>query len=365
MYKKIAVLPGDGIGPEVMIEAVNALKTISQVYGHQFEFQEGLIGGAAIDAVGDALPAETVALCKSSDAILFGSVGGPKWENLPPNEQPERKGLLGIRQHFGLFANLRPSFVYPELAAQSVLQPAIVGAGFDLLIVRELTGGIYFGPRGTEELTDGGKKAWDTMLYTTAEIERIGRIAFEAARKRSGRLASVDKANVLDSSVLWREVMTNLAQDYPDVELTHLYVDNAAMQLVKWPRQFDVIVTENMFGDILSDISSVLSGSLGMIPSASLAEGSYGLYEPAGGSAPDIAGQGIANPIAQILSAAMMLKYSFDLTEESAAIERAVQQVLAKGYRTVDIYRGEGDKVGTETMGARIVDRIQKTGINN
>ncbi len=358
MQRKIAVMAGDGIGPEVMAEATKVLAKVAVKFGHSFEFKLGLIGGAAIDAVGDALPAETLALGEASDAILFGSVGGPKWETLPRDQQPERRGLLGIRKHFKLFANLRPSVVYSELAAQSVLRADIVGQGFDVLIVRELTGGIYFGKPREIVVTHAGKRAVDTMVYTSAEIERIARVGFEAARKRSKKLTSVDKANVLDSSVLWREVVASLAADYPDVELNHLYVDNAAMQLVKNPRQFDVIVTENMFGDILSDLSSVLPGSLGMIPSASLGEGNFGLYEPAGGSAPDIAGLGIANPIAQILSVAMLLKYSFGLNAEAEAIEKAVHETIQAGLRTADIWTEETTKVKTAEMGKAILERI-------
>lgn len=359
MHKKIAVLAGDGIGPEVMAEALKVLDVVAKRFEHTFEYAEALIGGAAIDGAGKALPEETIAICENSDAILFGSVGGPKWETLPREEQPERAALLPIRQHFKLYANLRPSSVYPELAAQSILRPDIVGEGFDIMIVRELTGGIYFGrPREIVEAGEGIKVARDTMVYQSNEIERIGRVAFEIARGRTGHLTSVDKANVLDNSVLWRSVMVGLAPEFPDVELKHLYVDNAAMQLVKNPRQFDTIVTENLFGDILSDLSSVLPGSLGMIPSASLGKGKFGLYEPAGGSAPDIAGQGIANPIAQILSAAMMLRYSFDLETEALAIESAVHQAIADGFRTGDIFHSEGQKVSTSDMGNAIRDRI-------
>lgn len=358
--KNIAILAGDGIGPEIMAEAQKVLNAVEKRFGYKFEYSEALIGGIAIDTLGSAFPDETRKACESADAVLFGAVGGPKWETLPPKEQPERAALLPIRKAFRLFANLRPSIIYPPLAAQSPLKPAIVGNGFDILIVRELTGGIYFGqPRTTETLPDGGERATDSMVYTTSEIERIGRIAFEAARKRTRNLCSVDKANVLDNGVLWRKTMQTIAKDYPDVTLTHLYVDNAAMQLVKNPQQFDVIVTGNMFGDILSDLASVLPGSLGMIPSASLgADGNFGLYEPAGGSAPDIAGQGIANPIAQILSAAMLLRYSFSYEDAAHSIENAVVTTLADGYRTGDIM-GEGCRqVSTEEMGNAIAERI-------
>lgn len=358
MHKKVAVLPGDGIGPEVMAQATAVLEKVGQEFDHTFEVREGLVGGAAYDVTGDALPQETISLAEESDAILFGSVGGPKWEHLPRNAQPERRALLTLRSHFGLYANLRPSRVYPELASQSALRHESVALGFDLLIVRELTGGIYFGkPR---ETTGQGKEkvALDTMRYRYDEIERIAHVAFQAAQKRRKSLVSVDKANVLDCSVLWREVVEQVAKDYSDVKLSHLYVDNAAMQLILKPNQFDVLLTGNLFGDILSDISSVLPGSLGMIPSASLNQSAFGLYEPAGGSAPDIAGQGVANPIAQILSVALMLQHSFGLLEEARAVEKSVENVLQQGLRTGDIFQDGYRQVGTKEMGQAIVENI-------
>ncbi len=357
---KIAVLPGDGIGPEVMAEAMKVLDRVEEKFSVRFERVTANVGGVAIDREGKALPDSTVALCRQSDAILFGSVGGPKWESLPPDEQPERGALLPLRKIFGLFCNLRPAIVFPALAGNSSLKPEIVDGGFDLLVVRELTGGIYFAqPKGI----DGAgpeRTGFDTMKYSEAEVERIARVAFEAAGKRRKKVCSIDKANVLSTSVLWREVVDRVAKDYPDVELSHMYVDNAAMQLCRWPKQFDVMLCGNMFGDILSDEAAMLTGSLGMLPSASLAEGSFGLYEPSGGSAPDIAGQGIANPIAQILSAAMMLKYSFGLGGAALAVEKAVEAVLDEGYRTADIYQGRPGEVKVDTagMGDAIVARI-------
>lgn len=360
MKKKIAVLAGDGIGPEVMTQALAVLERVGEVFGHDFQIQEALVGGAAWDEFGDALPEETLQIASQSEAILFGSVGGAAWQSLPAAQQPERRALLGLRSHFDLFANLRPSLVYPQLAGHSVLKEEIVRGGFDLLIVRELTGGIYFGPRETVS-KDGRKEARDTMVYDEGQIERIARVAFLAAMKRGKRLVSVDKANVLYCSVLWREVVSRLArEEFFEVELSHLYVDNAAMQLVMNPGQFDVILTGNMFGDILSDLSSVLPGSLGMIPSASLGEGSFGLYEPAGGSAPDIAGQDKANPVAQILSVALMLKHSFGLLDEAGAIEEAVFKALEDGYRTADIALLSQRMVGTKQMGEAIVQRISR-----
>jgi 3-isopropylmalate dehydrogenase len=317
------------------------------------------VGGAGIDATGRALPAETLALCERSDAILFGSVGGPQWDHLPPAEQPERGALLPLRKHFGLFANVRPAMVFPALAASSVLRPDIVGEGFDLLIIRELTGGIYFGqPKGREPAGERGERAFDTLEYTTVEIERIARVAFAAARRRGHKVTSIDKANVLTTMVLWREVVTRIGKEYPDVALNHLYVDNAAMQLVRAPRQFDVILADNMFGDILSDEAAQLTGSLGMLPSASLAEGRFGLYEPAGGSAPDIAGQGIANPMAQILCVAMMLRFSFDQAEAADAIEAAVRRTLDDGLRTADIAQPGEAAVGTAALGDAVVSHL-------
>ncbi|HEX9593240.1 MAG TPA: 3-isopropylmalate dehydrogenase [bacterium] len=358
MYR-IAVLPGDGIGPEVMAEALKVLAAVAERFGFTYATEEAPVGGAGIDATGRALPAETLALCERSDAILFGSVGGPQWDHLPPAEQPERGALLPLRKHFGLFANVRPAMVFPALAASSVLRPDIVGEGFDLLIIRELTGGIYFGqPKGREPAGERGERAFDTLEYTTVEIERIARVAFAAARRRGHKVTSIDKANVLTTMVLWREVVTRIGTEYPDVALNHLYVDNAAMQLVRAPRQFDVILADNMFGDILSDEAAQLTGSLGMLPSASLAEGRFGLYEPAGGSAPDIAGQGIANPMAQILCVAMMLRFSFDQAEAADAIEAAVRRTLDDGLRTADIAQPGEATVGTAALGDAVVHHL-------
>ncbi len=354
---KIAVLSGDGIGPEIMDEALKVLDAVEKKYDVNFERTFANVGGIGIDKEGKALPDSTVEICKNSGAILFGSVGGPKWETLPPEEQPERAALLPLRKIFGLFCNFRPAIVFPALTASSSLKESVIEGGFDLLVVRELTGGIYFAsPKGIEG--EGGERTgFDTMKYSVAEIERITHVAFEAARKRGKKVCSIDKANVLSTSVLWREVVERIAKEYPDVELTSMYVDNAAMQLVRWPKQFDVMLCSNMFGDIISDEAAMLTGSLGMLPSASLAEGSFGMYEPSGGSAPDIAGQGIANPIAQILSTSMMLRYSFDMIEAADAIDAAVEKVLDDGYRTADIYQGtEGEKkVGTAEIGDAII----------
>lgn len=351
--KKIAVLPGDGIGPEVMAEAIKVLETIGPRYDVSFAFTQAHVGGAAIDHHGTALPQSTVDLCKASDAILFGSVGGPKWEKLPPEQQPERGALLPLRKMFNLYANLRPAIIFKQLKEASPLKSEIIGDGFDIMIIRELTGGIYFGqPKGRE-----GLKAYDTLVYTEPEVERIARVGFETARKRARKLTSIDKANVLTTMVMWREVVLRVAKEYPDVELNHMYVDNAAMQLVRNPRQFDVVLCDNMFGDILSDEASMITGSLGMLPSASLSEGSFGLYEPAGGSAPDIAGKGIANPIAQILSAAMMLKYSFGLGAAYDDIFKAIGTVLDEGYRTGDIMSAGMKQIGTREMGDLIAAR--------
>ncbi len=356
---RIAVLPGDGIGPEVMAEAQKVLDKIAGKYELKFDFDRADVGGAAIDRHGKALPEATVESCRNADAILFGSVGGPKWENLPPEEQPERGALLPLRKIFGLFANLRPAIVFPQLQHASPLKAEIVAGGFNVLVVRELTGGIYFGqPKGND-----GVRGFDTMVYTADEIRRIGHIAFDAAMKRDKRVTSIDKSNVLNAMVLWRKVITELAAEYPEVTLSHMYVDNAAMQLVKNPRQFDVMLCGNMFGDILSDEASMITGSMGMLPSASLAEAMegelpFGLYEPSGGSAPDIAGQGIANPIAQILSAAMMLKYSFGLSEAYDDIYGAIEAVLDEGYRTGDIMSDGMQQIGTAEMGDRIAGKI-------
>lgn len=362
---KIAVLPGDGIGPEVMNEARKALAKVSAKFDIQFETEEKLVGGAALDDCGHPLPEDTVAACEAADAILFGSVGGPKWENLEPDLQPERGALLPLRKHFGLFANLRPAVCFPALTHASPVKEDRIAGGFDVLCVRELTGGIYFGqPKGIEE-RDGEKVAIDTMVYHKSEIERIAHVAFLAAQKRDGRLTSIDKANVLQNGILWRETVEEVAKAYPGVKLDHLYVDNAAMQLISRPRDFDVVLAPNLFGDILSDEMAMIAGSLGMLSSASLGQSKgdglyFGLYEPSGGSAPDIAGQGIANPIAQILSAAMLLRFSFGLGEAADAIETAVKAVIDDGFRTGDIYTGdEGQqKVGTAEMGDAIVERI-------
>ncbi len=354
---KVAVLPGDGIGPEVMAEALKVLDAVEQRYPVKFERTAANVGGAGIDNEGKALPQTTIDICKGADAILFGSVGGPKWESLPPDEQPERGALLPLRKIFGLYANLRPAIIFPSLTGASSLKEEVIAGGFNVLVVRELTGGIYFSqPKGIEG--QGRERIGiDTMRYSIPEIERISHVAFQAARKRGKKICSIDKANVLSTSVLWREIVTGIGKEYPDVALSHMYVDNAAMQLVRWPKQFDVILCENMFGDILSDEAAMLTGSLGMLPSASLAEGSFGMYEPSGGSAPDIAGQGIANPIAQILSAGMMLRYSFGMIEAADAIDSAVAKVLEQGYRTGDIYQKKSDEklVNTKEMGSAIL----------
>ena len=359
----IAVLAGDGIGPEVMSEAVKVLHAVGSSL--TLEIREALVGGAAIDATGQALPKETLQICESSDAILFGSVGGPKWEGLPANRQPERAALLPLRKHFELFANLRPAICFPELTAASPLRPDLVEGGFDILCIRELTGGLYFGqPKGTRE-ENGERVAIDTMVYHASEVERIGRLAFEIARTRKGQVTSVDKMNVLENGLLWRSVMKELAADYKEVELSHLLVDNAAMQFIRNPHSFDLVVTENTFGDILSDELAMLTGSIGMLPSASLGtrrsgDFRFGLYEPSGGSAPDIAGKGVANPIAQILSAAMMLQYSFGLDELARRIDRAVRRTISQGVRTRDIF-SEGHKlVGTAEMGAKILENLDR-----
>ncbi len=355
MSQKIAILAGDGIGPEVMAEAIRVLDTVQERFGFRLEYTEADVGGIAIDNHGHALPPTTLAVCEASDAILFGSVGGPKWESLPPEEQPERAALLPLRKHFDLFCNLRPARVFPALAAACPLRADIVGNGFDILVVRELTSGIYFGrPKGREG-SGPGEKAWDTMVYSRAEIERIARMAFEAARVRSRKVTSVDKANVLTTMVLWREVVMEVAADYPDVALHHIYVDNATMQLVRDPQQFDVMLCGNMFGDIISDEAAMLTGSMGMLASASLNSERFGLFEPAGGSAPDIAGQGIANPIAQILSAAMMLRYSLGHEEAAAAIEAAVAAALDRRIMTADIATSGVTPVSTREMGDAIV----------
>ncbi len=346
----ILTLPGDGIGPEVTAEAVQVLREADRRFGLGVQVGEALIGGAAIDAHGTPLPDATLAAARAADAILLGAVGGPRWDNLERSLRPE-KGLLGIRSALGLFANLRPAILYPQLADASTLKPEVV-AGLDILIVRELTGGIYFGePRGIRTLDNGERQGFNTDVYSESEIRRIGRLAFELARKRGRRVCSVDKANVLEVTVLWREVMEQLAADYPDVELSHMYVDNAAMQLVRAPRQFDVMVTGNLFGDILSDAAAMLTGSIGMLPSASLDASGKGTYEPVHGSAPDIAGQGKANPLAAVLSVAMMLRYTFGHAQAAAAIEAAVGQVLDAGLRTGDIMTPGCRQVDTGGMG--------------
>ena len=324
----IAILPGDGIGPEVMVEALKVLDLVEKEYDVTFVRTFGNLGGIAIDVEGQALPQTTIDLCRASEAVLLGSVGGPKWEHLPPMEQPERGGLLPLRKLFGLYANLRPAIIFPSLVEASVLKKEVVGDGMDILVIRELTGGLYMSqPKGIEG-TAPDREGIDTLRYSEGEIKRIGHVAFRAAMKRQKKLTSVDKANVLASSVLWREIMVSLSAEYPEVELSHMYVDNASMQLVRNPKQFDVLLTENMFGDILSDEASALTGSLGMVPSASLAEGSFGVYEPAGGTAPDIAGQGIANPIAQVLSMALMLRFSFNMIEAADRVDAAVEKAL-------------------------------------
>jgi 3-isopropylmalate dehydrogenase len=356
MDYKIAVVRGDGIGPEVVAEAVKVLNKLGDKYNHNFKFTTVLAGGEAIDAVGRCLPEETVKICQNSDAVLLGAVGGYKWDNLPGDQRPER-ALLGLRKALGLFANLRPAVVFDELAEASPLRPEIIEGGLDIVVVRELTGGIYFGEKGIKENTPLGKAAYDVEQYAEEEVKRIAEVAFEMALKRSKKVTSIDKANVLESSRLWRRVVTETAKKYPEVELNHLYVDNAAMQLVRNPKQFDVIVTSNIFGDILSDEASQITGSIGMLPSASLTEGNFGMYEPIHGSAPDIAGQNLANPIAMILSAGMMLRYTFGLTAEADALEAAVKKFLAAGYRTPDIAAGKA-AVGTKECGDLIAEFI-------
>ncbi|MBU1640138.1 MAG: 3-isopropylmalate dehydrogenase [Proteobacteria bacterium] len=356
--KKIAVLSGDGIGPEVMKEAIKVLDVAQKKFSFELEYVPEDVGGCAIDNHGEALPAHTLKTCEESDAILFGSVGGPKWESLPPAQQPERAALLPLRKHFDLFCNFRPSKVFKSLVQACPLRADIVGDGFDILCVRELTSGIYFGQPKGREGEGADEYAFDTMLYRRWEIERIARMAFEAARLRSKKVTSVDKANVLTTMVLWREVVIEIAKEYPDVELKHIYVDNATMQLVRDPRQFDVLLCGNMFGDIISDEAAMLTGSMGLLASASLNKDKFGLYEPAGGSAPDIAGKGIANPIAQILSAAMMLRYSFGLDDAADAIDASVAQALDSGIFTADIAMDKSKAVGTAAMGDAIVNAL-------
>ncbi len=354
MSKRIAVLPGDGIGPEVTAAALGVLDCLRRDFGVSVEVETALVGGAAIDASGSPLPADTLALVKDADAVLLGAVGGPKWDALPTAARPER-GLLGLRSALRLFANLRPAILYPQLASASTLKADVV-AGLDLMIVRELTGGIYFGePRGIRTLANGERQGFNTLVYAEHEIERVARVAFEIARARGRKVCSVDKANVLECTALWREVVTRVGREFPDVALSHMFVDNAAMQLVRDPRQFDVIVTTNMFGDILSDEAAMLTGSIGMLPSASLDRDRKGMYEPIHGSAPDIAGKNVANPIASILSVAMMFRYSFDDAANAARIGRAVGRVLDDGLRTGDIFTAGTTRVGCREMGDAIV----------
>ena len=356
MTQRILLLPGDGIGPEIVAEAQRVLEALNERYGLGLETETAAIGGAGYDAAGEPLPEATLRRAREADAVLLGAVGGPRYDELPWEVRPER-GLLAIRSALGLFGNLRPALLYPRLAGASALREEVV-AGLDLLIVRELTGGIYFGePRGVRTLDGGERQGYNTLAYSEAEIERIARLAFEAAGQRRGQLCSVDKANVLESSGLWREVVERVSADYPDVALSHMYVDNAAMQLVRAPKQFDVVVTGNLFGDILSDCAAQLTGSIGMLPSASLDERGKGLYEPVHGSAPDIAGQDQANPLATILSVAMMLRYSLDAREAADRVEAAVGTVLEAGLRTPDL-QGGSRRVGTREMGEAVVARL-------
>jgi 3-isopropylmalate dehydrogenase len=355
---RITLLPGDGIGPEIMAVTVDVLKVIGKQFDLQFNFQEALIGGSAIDATGEPLPAATLETCRDSDAVLLAAIGGYKWDNLPRQQRPET-GLLGLRAGLGLFANLRPATILPQLIDASSLKREVV-EGVDIMVVRELTGGIYFGqPKGIFETETGEKRGVNTMAYTESEIDRIAKVGFETAQKRKGRLCSVDKANVLDVSQLWRDRVIKMADNYPDVELSHLYVDNAAMQLVRAPKQFDTIVTGNLFGDILSDAAAMLTGSIGMLPSASLGATAPGVFEPVHGSAPDIAGQDKANPLAMVLSAAMMLRYALDQPEAATKIEAAVQQVLDQGYRTGDIMSSGMTQLGCRAMGEALIKVLE------
>ncbi|MDR0943925.1 MAG: 3-isopropylmalate dehydrogenase [Ruminococcus sp.] len=359
MNMNIAVIPGDGIGPEVTNEAVKVLDAVADRFGHNFYYRNVLAGGCAIDAYGTALPKETLNVCKNSDAVLLGAVGGEKWDTLPGDRRPET-ALLGLRKELGLYANLRPAMLFSALAESCPLRPELVAGGLDILVVRELTGGIYFGKKATEK-KDGVRFAYDVEEYSETEIARIARTAFEMARLRNKQVTSVDKANVLESSRLWRAVVTDISADYPDIKLNHLYVDNTAMQLVRAPKQFDVILTSNIFGDILSDEASQIAGSIGMLPSASLNAGDFGMYEPVHGSAPDIAGLNKANPMAAILSASMMLRYTFKLTKEADAIEEAVKDVLNEGYRTADLASGTDNEriLGTAEAGSIIAEYIK------
>ncbi|MHC6179244.1 3-isopropylmalate dehydrogenase [Clostridium sp. JNZ X4-2] len=353
---KIAVIPGDGIGNEIIVQGKKVLETVAHKYNFDFEYEDVLLGGSALDRKGTPLPEETVEICKNSEAVLLGAVGGPKWDKLPSNLRPEA-GLLGIRKALGVFANLRPAILFPELISSSNLKAEVLGGGLNIMIVRELIGGAYFGEKNTIDIK-GGQKAWDTISYSSFEIDRIARKSFEIARKRNKKLTLVDKANVLESSKLWRKVVEKIAAEYEDVEVNYMYVDNAAMQLIRDPKQFDVILTENMFGDILSDEASMLTGSLGMLPSASVRGDSFGLYEPVHGSAPDIAGQDKANPIGTIMSVAMMLKYSFNMEIPAENIKNAISKVLRGGYRTLDIAVEGAKIVGTEEMGNLIIKNI-------
>ncbi len=358
MSKKILILPGDGIGQEIVAEAVKVLDALRKDHGLQVETDEALVGGTAYDATGTPLPEETLAKAKAADAVLLGAVGGPKWEPLDISVRPE-KGLLGLRAGLGLFANLRPAILYPQLADASTLRPDVV-AGLDIMIVRELTGGIYFGqPRGVKTLENGEREGFNTLVYRESEVDRICRVAFDIARKRDSRVCSVDKANVLECTEMWREVAEKVGAEYSDVELSHMYVDNAAMQLVRAPKQFDVMVTTNMFGDILSDCAAMLTGSIGMLPSASLNESGQGMYEPIHGSAPDIAGQGVANPLATILSVAMMLRYSLDEAALADKVEQAGSKGLDDGLRTPDIMSEGARQVGTAEMGDAVVAALE------
>jgi 3-isopropylmalate dehydrogenase len=355
---KIAVLAGDGIGPEVMKVGLKVLGIAAKRFGFEIEHKEYSVGGAAIDLFDEALPETTLQGCREAQAIFFGSVGGPKWESLPPQKQPERAALLPLRKHFGLYANLRPAKCYPGLLHASPIKTELIPEGFDLLVVRELTGGLYFGQPKQTTATATGERAVDTMVYETSEIERVTHAAFQAAKLRRKRVTLIDKANVLETSLLWRKTVKAIAPQYPEVTLEFMYVDNAAMQLVRRPQQFDVLLCENLFGDIISDEAAALVGSLGLLPSASLGEGTFGLYEPSGGSAPDIAGKGIANPIAQILSAALMLRYSFGETKAAAAIESAVEAALDSGARTADLARPGEISISTAEMGLSIIERL-------
>ncbi len=357
MKKTICVLPGDGIGPEIVAEAIKVMDAVAAKFGHEFVYEEALIGGAAIDATGTPLPEKTLEVCRKADAVFLGAVGGPKWDQMANDVRPE-KGLLGIRKELGLFANLRPATLFQELAGACLLRADIAAKGLDLIVVRELTGDVYFGqPRGIEE-RDGKRVGFNTMIYDEEEIRRIAHVAFQTARKRTSKVCSADKANVLETSRLWRDVLNEVHKEYPDVELSHIYVDNAAMQLVRDPSQFDVIVTGNIFGDILSDEAAVITGSLGMLPSASLGTTAPGLFEPIHGSAPDIAGQDKANPLATILSAAMMLRLAFDAPAEAEAVENAVRKALQEGYRTPDIMEEGKQCIGTKQMGDVVVKHI-------